>query len=121
MLEDAMGRYSARAAFHSLGQTLSYADVDRLSAAFAAYLQHHLGVKKADRIGVMLPNLAAFPIAFLGIIRAGAVQVNINPMYTPRELEHQLNDSGCRVIVIFSGSTPTLRDTANTTHQFATL
>ena len=111
----AMTRFADRPAFRSFGQTLSYADLDRLSAAFCAYLQHKLGVKKGDRIAVMSPNLLAFPIAFLGIARAGAVQVNVNPLYTPRELEHQLNDSGAQIIVIFAGSTPVLAETMGKT------
>ena len=69
-----------------------------------------LGVRKGDRIAVMLPNLPAFPLAMLGILRAGAVQVNVNPLYTPRELEHQLNDAGAEIIVIFSGASPTLAE-----------
>lgn len=108
MLEQAMTTYAGQVAFRSFGRSLTYAEVDRLSASFCAYLQQKLAVKKGDRIGVMLPNLAAFPIVLLGIIRAGAVQVNINPMYTPRELEHQLQDAGCKVIVAFNGSTPAL-------------
>jgi long-chain acyl-CoA synthetase len=110
MLEAAMTQFANQPAFRAFGQTLSFADVDRQSAAFAAWLQQHLGVKKGDRVAVMLPNFLAFPIAFLGIARAGAVQVNVNPLYTPRELEHQLNDSGSEIIVIFSGSTPTLAE-----------
>ena len=110
MLEGAMQRYADRTAFSSFGKTLTYAQVDKLSADFCAYLQNRLGVKKGDRIAVMVPNFAAFPVAFLGIIRAGAIQVNVNPLYTPRELEHQLNDAGCRIIVIFAGSTPTLAE-----------
>jgi len=108
MMDQAMVRFADRVAFHSFGNAITYAETDRLSRAFAAYLQHDLGVKKGDRIAVMMPNLLAFPIAMLGIIRAGAVQVNVNPLYTPRELEHQLNDAGVEVIVIFNGSTPTL-------------
>jgi long-chain acyl-CoA synthetase len=110
MLDAAMQRFADKPAFRSFGQTLTYADVDLLSAAFAAWLQHTLGVKPGDRVAVMLPNLLAFPIACLGIMRAGAVQVNVNPLYTPRELEHQLNDSGSEVIVVFNGSTPTLAE-----------
>ncbi len=110
MLEAAMKRYAAKPAFRCFGQTLTYADTDRLSRKFAAHLQHKLGVKKGDRIAVMMPNLPAFPLAMLGIVRAGAIQVNVNPLYTPRELEHQLNDAGVEVIVIFSGSTPTLAE-----------
>jgi long-chain acyl-CoA synthetase len=110
MLDAAMARYASKPAFHSFGQTLSYADVDRLSAAFAAWLQTQLGVKPGDRVAVMLPNLMAFPVACIGIIRAGAIQVNVNPLYTPRELEHQLKDSGSDIIVVFNGSTPTLAE-----------
>ena len=100
----------ARPAFRSFGQTLTYADVDRQSRNFAAFLQNKLGVKKGDRIAVMMPNLLAFPIAFLGIIRAGAVQVNVNPLYTPRELEHQLKDAGVKVMVVFAGSSATVAE-----------
>ena len=110
LLEEAMSRFGDRTAFHSFGQSLSYAELDERSGAFAAWLQTRLGINKGDRVAVMLPNLLAFPIAFLGIIRAGAVQVNVNPLYTPRELEHQLNDSGSEVIVVFNGSTPTLAE-----------
>ena len=115
MLEEAMQRYADKVAFQSFGQSLTYAQVDKLSADFCAYLQHRLGVQKGDRVAVMMPNLAAFPIALLGIIRAGAVQVNVNPLYTPRELEHQLNDSGSKTIVIFSGSTATLAEVVAST------
>jgi long-chain acyl-CoA synthetase len=110
MLESAMTRYAADPAFRCFGETLTYADTDRLSRAFAAFLQNRLGIKKGDRIAVMLPNLPAFPLAILGIIRAGAIQVNVNPLYTPRELEHQLNDSGAKAIVIFNGVSSTLAE-----------
>jgi long-chain acyl-CoA synthetase len=110
MLESAMRAFADKPAFRCFGQTLTYADADRLSRQFAAYLQTRLGVKKADRIAVMLPNIPAFPLALLGIIRAGAVQVNVNPLYTPRELEHQLNDAGVEVIVIFDGVSATLAE-----------
>src|ERR1043166_3087414 len=110
MLEGAMRRFAERAAFRCFGQTLTYADTDRLSRAFAAYLQGKLGVKKGDRIAVMLPNIPAFPLAMLGILRAGAVQVNVNPLYTPRELEYQLNDAGAEVIVVFTGVAATLAE-----------
>ncbi len=103
MLEGAMQQFAKQPAFRCFGQTLTYADTDRLSRQFAAYLQGSLGVKKGDRIAVMLPNIPAFALAMLGIVRAGAVQVNVNPLYTPRELEHQLTDAGVEIIVIFSG------------------
>jgi long-chain acyl-CoA synthetase len=115
LLEAAMKRYADKPAFRCFGKTLTYADTDRLSRNFAAYLQQRLGVGKGDRVAVMLPNLPAFPLAMLGIIRAGAVQVNVNPLYTPRELEHQLADAGVETIVIFSGSTPTLAEIVGNT------
>ena len=115
MMDEAMLKFADKPAFRAFGQTLTYADVDRQSAAFAAWLQQSLGVKKGDRIAVMCPNFMAFPIAFLGIMRAGAVQVNVNPLYTPRELAHQLNDSGSKIILVFSGSTPTLAEIVDKT------
>jgi long-chain acyl-CoA synthetase len=110
MLENAMLRFADKPAFRCFGQTLTYADTDRLSRQFAAYLQGALGVKKGDRIAVMLPNIPAFPLALLGVVRTGAIQVNVNPLYTPRELEHQLNDAGVEIIVIFSGVSATLAE-----------
>src|SRR5215467_7651252 len=115
MLEGAMKRYAGKPAFRCFGQTLTYADTDRLSRCFAAYLQCELGVKKGERIAVMLPNIPAFPLAMLGIVRAGAVQVNVNPLYTPHELQHQLNDAGAEIIVIFSGVSATLAEIAGAT------
>jgi len=110
MMEQAMKRFADKPAFRCAGQTLSYAQVDKLSRDFAAYLQGKLGVKKGDRIAVMAPNLLAFPIAFLGIIRSGAAQVNVNPLYTPRELEHQLNDAGVETILVYSGVSGTVAE-----------
>ncbi|MBL6616823.1 MAG: AMP-binding protein [Reyranella sp.] len=110
MIEDAMGRYADKPAFRCFGRTLTYADTDRLSRAFAAFLQHRLGVTRGQRIAVMLPNIPAFPIALLGIVRAGSAQVNVNPLYTPRELEHQLNDAGVEIIVVFAGVSATLAE-----------
>jgi long-chain acyl-CoA synthetase len=110
LLEGAIQRYADRPAFRCFGQTLTYADTDRLSRAFAAYLQGKLGVAKGDRVAVMMPNIPAFPLATMAIVRAGAVQVNVNPLYTPRELEHQLNDSGAEIIVIFNGATAALAE-----------
>src|SRR6516162_8133326 len=110
LLEAAMRRYADKPAFRCFGQTLTYADTGLLSRNFAAYLQGKLGVKKGDRVAVMLPNIPAFAIAMIGIVRAGAVQVNVNPLYTARELEHQLNDAGAETIVIFSGVSATLAE-----------
>ncbi|XHS79946.1 AMP-binding protein [Burkholderiaceae bacterium UC74_6] len=113
-MEEAMRRYADHAAFHSLGQKLSYAEVDRHSRDFAAWLQAE-GVKRGDRVAVMTPNILAFPIVCLGILRAGAIQVNVNPLYTPRELEHQLRDSGAELLVIYNGSTPVFAEIAANT------
>jgi long-chain acyl-CoA synthetase len=110
LFEDAMKRYADKPAFRCFGRTLTYADTDRLSRNFAAYLQTTLGVKKGDRIAVMLPNLPAFALAMLGIVRAGGVQVNVNPLYTPRELEHQLNDAGVNTVIVFHGVSATLAE-----------
>ena len=110
MFEAAMKGYADKPAFRCFGQTLTFADTDRLSRNFAAYLQREFGVRKGDRIAVMLPNIPAFPLAMMGIVRAGAVQVNVNPLYTPRELEYQLNDAGVEIIVIFSGVSGTLAE-----------
>ncbi len=115
MLSEAGERYSDKVAFSSFGATKTYADVMSLSRDFAAYLQNELGVVKGDRVALMCPNMMAFPIAMLGILRAGAVQVNVNPMYTARELEHQLNDSEVETIVAFSGSTATLAEVVTNT------
>ena len=108
LMDDAMKRYADKPAMRCAGQTLSYGDLDRLSRDFAAYLQNKLGVRKGDRIAVMTPNLLAFPIAFLGIIRAGAIQANVNSLYTPRELEHQMNDAGVETIIVVSGASRTV-------------
>jgi len=115
LLDGAMKRYADKVAFRSFSGSLTYRDVDQLSNAFCAYLQSKLGVKRGDRIAVMAPNIVAFPIAFIGIARAGAVQVNVNPLYTPRELQHQLKDAGCETIIIFNGSTPTLAEVVDQT------
>src|SRR6201985_1225796 len=103
LFEQAMQRFADKPAIRCFDQTLTYADTDRLSRNFAAFLQSKLGVVKGDRIAVMLPNIPAFAGAMLGSVRAGAVQVNANPLYTPRELEHQLNDAGVETIVTFNG------------------
>jgi long-chain acyl-CoA synthetase len=110
MCESAMRRFPGKAAFQCFGETLTFADTDRLSRQLAAYLQSRLRVTKGDRIAVMLPNIPAFPLAMLGIMRAGAAQVNVNPLYTPRELEHQLKDADVEIIVIFSGVSATLAE-----------
>ncbi|MEH6826414.1 MAG: AMP-binding protein [Motiliproteus sp.] len=99
----AFKRYSDRPAFTSLGRTLSYRDVDRLSADFAAYLQQVLGLQPGDRIAVQLPNLIQYPVVVFGALRAGLVVVNTNPLYTANEMLHQFNDSGAKALVLFAG------------------
>ncbi|MEL6432713.1 MAG: AMP-binding protein [Pseudomonadota bacterium] len=108
LLEKAASEYGELPALECFGTQMSYAELDRHSKAVAAYLQNKLGIKRGDRIALMCPNIFAFPVAMMGILRAGATQVNVNPLYTPRELQHQLNDAGVETILIFSGSTPTL-------------
>ncbi|MEM6478226.1 MAG: AMP-binding protein [Pseudomonadota bacterium] len=108
LLEAAFTAHGDLPAFECFGETLSYAELDRASAAVAAYLQRVMGVRRGDRVALMCPNIPAFPIAMMGILRAGAAQVNINPLYTPRELAHQLCDAGVETILIFAGATPAL-------------
>jgi long-chain acyl-CoA synthetase len=110
MLEGAMRQYANKPAFHCFERSLTYADIDHLSRAFAAYLQKRLGVTRGDRVAVMMPNIPAFAIATMGVLRAGAVQVNVNPLYTPRELANQLRDSGAVGIVLFAGASATLAE-----------
>ena len=110
LFDDAVASFGDRPAFECFGKTMTYAEIDRASRAVAAWLQQKLGVKRGDRVALMCPNVFAFPIAMLGIHRAGAAQVNVNPLYTPRELAHQLNDAGVETIIIFGGSTPTLAE-----------
>lgn len=101
-------KYTDNIAYESFGSKLSYAQINEHSTDFAAYLQNELNIKKGDRVAVMCPNTFSFAIAMWGIIRIGAVQVSINPLYSPHELEHQLNDAQVETIVIFSASTEIL-------------
>lgn len=104
VLESGFNRFKTRPAFHNMGTTLTYEQIEFLSRKFAAYLQNDLGLQKGERVALMMPNILQYPIALFGILRAGLVAVNVNPLYTPRELEHQLKDSGAKVIVIYSNS-----------------
>ncbi|HDR9091791.1 AMP-binding protein [Burkholderia vietnamiensis] len=115
LLDDAMLRFAGHPAFRASDRTLTYADVDRLSAALAAYLQQVAQVRKGDRVAVMLPNVLTFPVVFVALARIGAVQVNVNPLYTPHELEHQLNDAGVEVAVVCGGSMATFADVVGKT------
>jgi len=100
LLERSLARYAAQPAYISMGRTLRYSDVDRMSADLAAWLQQAAGLGKGDRLAIMLPNLLQYPIALVAAFRAGLTVVNTNPLYTPRELKAQLSDSGARAVVI---------------------
>ena len=100
MFEHNCARYRDLPAISNLGCTLSYGDLDRESRRFAGYLQTGLGLAKGERVAIMLPNVLQYPVAFFGAMRAGLVLVNVNPLYTPRELQHQVADSGARTILI---------------------
>lgn len=95
-------RFAGRPAFECMGRTLSYADLDRESRNFAAFLQTHLGLKKGDRIALQMPNVLQYPVALMGALRAGLIVVNTNPLYTPREMEYQFADSGAKAVVILA-------------------
>ncbi|MGL4901258.1 MAG: AMP-binding protein, partial [Shewanella sp.] len=94
MFETAVAKYADQPAFINMGAMLTYRKLEERSRAFAAYLQNELKLEKGDRVALMMPNLLQYPIALFGILRAGMVVVNVNPLYTPRELKHQLVDSG---------------------------
>jgi long-chain acyl-CoA synthetase len=100
MFEKTAAKFAGGPAYHNLGHTISYAELERLSRDFAAFLQGLPSMAKGDRVAIMSPNLLQYPIALFGILRAGMTVVNVNPLYTPRELEHQLKDSGAKAIVI---------------------
>lgn len=108
MFEQATARYADQPAFVNMGEVMTFRKLEERSRAFAAYLQQGLGLHKGDRVALMMPNLLQYPVALFGILRAGMVVVNVNPLYTPRELEHQLNDSGASAIVIVSNFAHTL-------------
>jgi long-chain acyl-CoA synthetase len=104
VLEVGFTKFKANPAFHNMGTTLTYAEIELLSRKFASYLQNDLLLQKGDRVAIMMPNILQYPIALFGVLRAGLVAVNVNPLYTPRELEHQLKDAGAKAIVIFANS-----------------
>ena len=110
MIEHSFNEFAERDAFTNMGTTLTFADLDRLSARFACYLQHDLGLKKGERVAIMLPNILQYPVAMCGILRAGLIAVNVNPLYTARELRHQLKDSGSKAIVILENFAHTLAE-----------
>ena len=108
ILERSYSKYRQLPAFANMGVSLSYGDLDRQSRAFAAYLQQAAGLQRGDRVAIMLPNILQYPVALFGILRAGLVAVNVNPLYTARELDHQLNDSGAKAIIVLENFAATL-------------
>ena len=110
LIDDTLLKHAARPAFHNLGHTLNFREIDTLSQKFAAYLQSLPGIVKGDRIAVMMPNVLQYPVALFGILRAGLVVVNVNPLYTARELGIQLMDSGAKAILIMENFAATLQE-----------
>ena len=116
VVEEAFERFRHRPAFTSFGKVLSYGQVDELSRQFAGYLTGVLKLSKGDRIAIMMPNVLQYPIALFGALRAGMVVVNTNPMYTARELRHQLEDAGAKAIVVLDNFASTLQQVVADTH-----
>ncbi|MGE6649075.1 long-chain-fatty-acid--CoA ligase FadD [Shewanella colwelliana] len=115
LFESSVSKYADQPAFVNMGAMLTYRKLEERSRAFAAYLQNELKLEKGDRVAIMMPNLLQYPIALFGILRAGMVVVNVNPLYTPRELKHQLNDSGAKAIVVVSNFAHTLEQVVDQT------
>ncbi|UUE59494.1 long-chain-fatty-acid--CoA ligase FadD [Pectobacterium aroidearum] len=115
MFETSVKRYADRPAFVNMGEVMTFRKLEERSRAFAAYLQNQLKLQKGDRVALMMPNLLQYPVALFGVLRAGLVVVNVNPLYTPRELEHQLKDSGASAIVIVSNFAHTLEKVVHNT------
>ncbi|WP_131522950.1 long-chain-fatty-acid--CoA ligase FadD [Pectobacterium parvum] len=115
MFENSVKRYADRPAFVNMGEVMTFRKLEERSRAFAAYLQNQLKLQKGDRVALMMPNLLQYPVALFGVLRAGLVVVNVNPLYTPRELEHQLKDSGASTIVIVSNFAHTLEKVVHNT------
>lgn len=111
LIEDTIRRFGDKPVFHNLGHAISFNELNRLSRNFAAYLQGLSGITRGDRVAIMLPNLLQYPVVLFGILRAGLTVVNVNPLYTARELETQLKDSGAKAIVILENFASTLQKT----------
>ncbi|MDH5287649.1 MAG: long-chain-fatty-acid--CoA ligase [Betaproteobacteria bacterium] len=107
LFEEVCAKYASRPAFTCMGKTITFADLDALSSAFGAWLQGR-GLRKGARVALMMPNILQYPVCLFGVLRAGCTVVNVNPLYTPRELEHQLNDSGAEAIVVVENFATTL-------------
>ena len=114
VLEESIAQYGARPAFSCMGKTITFAELDTLSSAFGAWLQAQ-GCKKGARVALMMPNILQYPVCLFGVLRAGCTAVNVNPLYTARELEHQLKDSGAEVIVVVENFAHTLQEVRDRT------
>jgi long-chain acyl-CoA synthetase len=110
ILERSCSKFAELPAYGNMGVSITYRELDVASRKFGAYLQKVVGLKKGDRVAIMLPNLLQYPVALFGVLRAGLTAVNVNPMYTARELEHQLNDSGATAIVVLENFAHTLQE-----------
>ena len=115
MLAASCARFADLPAYRSMGTAMSFGELDDASRAFAAWLQTATDLQRGDRVALMMPNLLQYPVAMFGILRAGMVVVNVNPLYTPRELEHQLKDSGARAIVVLENFAHTLEQVVGAT------
>lgn len=123
LFENSGLKHKNRVAFENMGVRLTFGEIDQHATNFAAYLQNELGLKKGDRIAIQMPNLLQFPIAFIGSLKAGLIVVNTNPLYTPREMEHQFKDAGVAAIVIvanFAYNLQTILDKVPAKHIIVT-
>ena len=109
VFEESCAKFGSRRAYTCMGKTLTFGELDEKSHAFGAYLQKE-GLKKGDRVALMMPNILQYPVCLFGILRAGCTVVNVNPLYTPRELEHQLADSGAQMIVVVENFAKTVAE-----------
>ena len=115
IFEESVGKYGSRPAFTCMGKSITFAELDTLSSAFGAWLQG-IGCKKGTRVALMMPNILQYPVCLFGTLRAGCTVVNVNPLYTPRELEHQLHDSGAEVLVCVENFANTVTEVIARTH-----
>ncbi|MGF1720319.1 long-chain-fatty-acid--CoA ligase FadD [Vibrio kyushuensis] len=115
MFEQSVQKFADQPAFMNMGSVMTYRKLEERSRAFSAYLQNELKLQKGDRVALMMPNLLQYPVALFGVLRAGMIAVNVNPLYTPRELEHQLNDADAKAIVIVSNFANTLEQVVDNT------
>src|SRR6478736_8917673 len=109
VFEESCRKFATRPAFSCMGRWISFADLDALSSTFGAWLQHQ-GCAKGTRVALMMPNILQYPVCLFGALRAGCAVVNVNPLYTARELEHQLSDSGAEILVVVENFAHTVQD-----------